>query len=761
MTQALARKVPHFVETLLPVMCSMVQCIEDDDEWDANIGDEEEKDEAPDDVGFGEESMQRLFVAIGGNRTVPASLPIISSKVQSGKWQERYAGLRALSFLVGSAEKAIKEHLALIVQVAVRSLGDNKAQVSWAASGVVAALCSCFAPDVQTNHHQTILPAFLAMMEPTSHARLRTRAAKALVDFTAELSEDEAEMLACYSDALVTALTNMLTTGSMPQQKAAITACASLAAGLEERFVKYYAHLMPGLMGILQGQVAGSNGREGAVLAGRAMECVSCIADAVGQENFGRDAPAVMEILMALHARFSQGDEQNFNYLLQACSRIAACMGSAFNPYLAHLMPSIFAYAELDPKLDMVSADGDEGDDDEAAVMVIKGMGKMRVSINIKALEDKALGFSMISAMAENLKEHFLPYVKRSADLLVPCCTYKLSGDVREAAIEAVPNVLTCVREAVGKGLAAPNMLKELLAFAWPQLMQASLIEPEAEAQHAILSAISECIDATGSGCLNAGMQEQLCEILRPLVEDHVKGASKDDDEDDDEDAEEESMMMKVVEVVSSGLKASGAQMVPHVQEKLLPHFGQLLAANRSSEDKVAALNCLCEVVDHGGEAAFPLVSNIGAACLQFCTDADAAVRRSANYGLAVCAEKGGNSFEPMIGQVLARLHPAIVAADAREGDNKWATDNAMDAIGRICKHRAAVVNTAEILPTWLRYLPLKDDDDCARVSHSYLADLIEVSSMSALCTQWCLTLLLTACCLRPLLRHRRLRPEY
>jgi hypothetical protein len=175
----------------------------------------------------------------------------------------------------------------------------------------------------------------------------------------------------------------------------------------------------------------------------------------------------------------------------------------------------------------------------------------------------------------------------------------------------------------------------------------------------------------------------------------------------------------------------------------------------------VAALNCLCEVVDHGGEAAFPLVSNIGAACLQFCTDADAAVRRSANYGLAVCAEKGGNSFEPMIGQVLARLHPAIVAADAREGDNKWATDNAMDAIGRICKHRAAVVNTAEILPMWLRYLPLKDDDDCARVSHSYLADLIEVSSMSALCTQWCLTLLLTACCLRPLLRHRRLRPEY
>jgi len=727
--QALARKVPNFVETLLPVMCSMVQNIEDDEEWDANIGDEEEKDEAPDDVSFGEESMQRLFVAIGGNRSVPASLHIISSKVESAKWQERYAGLRALDFLVGSAEKAIKEHLPLIVQIAVRLLGDNKAQVSWAASGVMAALCSCFAPDVQKNYHQAILPAFLAMMEPSRHGRLRTRAAKALVDFTAELTEDEAEMLSIYSDAMVNALTVMLTTGTVPQQKAAITACASLAAGLEDRFIKYYAHLMPGLMGILQSEAAGGSGREGAALAGRAMECVSCIADAVGEENFGRDAAAVMEILMALHARFSQGDEQNFSYLLQACSRIAACMGSAFTPYLEHLMPSIFAYAELDPKLDMVAADGDEGEDDgEAAVMVIKGMGKMRVSINIKALEDKALGFSMISAMAENLKEHFLPYVKRSAELLVPCCVYKLSGDVREAAIEAVPNVLTCVREAAGKGLAAPGMVKELLAFAWPQLMQATLIEPDEETQHAILSAISESIDAGGSGCLDAAMQEQLCEVLRPLVEDRVKGASKDEDDDEDEEAGEESMMIKVVEVVSSGLKAGGAQMVPHVQEKLLPHFGQLLAANRSSDDKVAALNCLCEVVDHGGEAAWPLVPNIAAACLQFCTDEDAAVRRSANYGLAVCAEKGGSSFEPMLSQALARLHPTIVAANARDGDNTWATDNAIDAIGRICKHRAAAVNTAEILPMWISWLPLKDDDDCARVSHAFLADLIEVS---------------------------------
>jgi len=727
--QAVARKVPNFVETLLPVMCSMVECVEEDDEWDENLGDEEDKDDILDNVRFGEEAMARLFVAIGGNRSVPASLPIISAKLQSAKWQDRYAALRALDNLVGSAEKALKEHLAVLVASVVGLLRDGKPQVAWAASSVIAALCSCFAPDVQQTYHQSILPALMAMLEPSCHGRLRTRAAKCIVDFTAECDDDEAEMLSNYSDAMVMSLTALLTNGTMPQKKAAITTLASLAASLDERFVKYYAHLMPGLMSILQGEVTGGNGRDGAALAGRAMECVSCIADAVGAENFAADAPAVMEILMALHTRFSQGDEQNFNYLLQACSRICAAMGASFAPYLERLMPSILAYAELDPKLDMVSADsaGDDGDDEgEAAVMMIKGMGKMRVSINIKALEDKALGFSMMSAMAENLKELFLPYVRQCADLLVPCCTYKLSGDVREAAIEALPHVLACVREAVVKGQAGADMLQGLLAFAWPQLLQASLIEPDTETQHNILSAISDCIDACGAGCLDAAMQEQLCEILRPLVEDHVKGAGKEDEEDEDEDSDQESTMIKVVEVVSSGLKAGGAQMVPHVQEKLLPHFGQLLAANRSSDDKVAALNCLCEMVDHGGEAAWPLVSNIAAACLQYTSDKEPAVRRSANYGLAVCAEKGGSAFEPIVSQALACLHPVIVATGARDDDNTFATDNAIDAVGRICKHRTRLINAAEILPVWISWLPLKDDDDCARVSHSFLADLVE-----------------------------------
>ena len=72
----------------------------------------------------------------------------------------------------------------------------------------------------------------------------------------------------------------------------------------------------------------------------------------------------------------------------------------------------------------------------------------------------------------------------------------------------------------------------------------------------------------------------------------------------------------------------------------------------------------------------------------------------------------------------MAAMRAAL--ADAKSDDNKFATDNAVDAIGRICKFRSSLVNTAEILPVWISWLPLQDDDDCARHCHAFLADLIE-----------------------------------
>ena len=75
----------------------------------------------------------------------------------------------------------------------------------------------------------------------------------------------------------------------------------------------------------------------------------------------------------------ASADDPNTPFLLQAVCRIAQCMGQAFAAYLPRLMPLVMSLAELDPKLQMDAHEGDDAGDEEAAVVQIKGLGKMRV----------------------------------------------------------------------------------------------------------------------------------------------------------------------------------------------------------------------------------------------------------------------------------------------------------------------------------------------------------------------------------------------
>lgn len=162
------------------------------------------------------------------------------------------------------------------------------------------------------------------------------------------------------------------------------------------------------------------------------------------------------------------------------------------------------------------------------------------------------------------------------------------------------------------------------------------------------------------------------------------------------------------------------------MQQTLLPLFGQLLGADRSPEDKSAALNVLVDIVEHGAEAATPLVTNVAAACLQHAGDANCHIRRSACFGLAVCAQRGGAAFAPVLPTALQTMYAVVTSPGSREGDNKEATDNAIDAIGRMCRHQGAGMDLSQVLPAWVSWLPLRDDEDCAAEAHGFLAELIE-----------------------------------
>ncbi len=158
------------------------------------------------------------------------------------------------------------------------------------------------------------------------------------------------------------------------------------------------------------------------------------------------------------------------------------------------------------------------------------------MSINIKEVEDKALGLRTLGSMAAALEHEFLPYLQRTAELMVPCINYKLSESVRSAAVDHMVSLLTVARAAISRNLMRPQDMEQLWQRIFPLFMQAAIAEPDAEAQATVYEEIANCITTCGANCLSAEQQLQLCQVIQPLFEDMLKPTKQGQDDDEDEE---------------------------------------------------------------------------------------------------------------------------------------------------------------------------------------------------------------------------------
>uniref|UniRef100_A0A0V0HC70 Putative ovule protein n=1 Tax=Solanum chacoense TaxID=4108 RepID=A0A0V0HC70_SOLCH len=61
------------------------------------------------------------------------------------------------------------------------------------------------------------------------------------------------------------------------------------------------------------------------------------------------------------------------------------------------------------------------------------------------------------------------------------------------------------------------------------------------------------------------------------------------------------------------------------------------------------------------------------------------------------------------------------------------AYDNAVSALGKICNFHRDSIDSAQVIPAWLNYLPIKDDLIEAKVVHDQLCSMVERSDRELL----------------------------
>ena len=106
--------------------------------------------------------------------------------------------------------------------------------------------------------------------------------------------------------------------------------------------------------------------------------------------------------------------------------------------------------------------------------------------------------------------------------------------------------------------------------------------------------------------------------------------------------------------------------------------------------------------------------------------DMSGEVRQAAAYGCGVMAQFGGNDYAEACSKAVPLLVSVIEHAESRSKENVNPTENCISAVTKICKHNATHFDANTIIPKWMSWLPVTEDQEEAPHVYGYLCDLIE-----------------------------------
>ncbi|KAM0885113.1 hypothetical protein ACQ4PT_030536 [Festuca glaucescens] len=734
------RRLPQFVGRLFQVLMQMLLDVEDDPAWHTAETEDEDAGEG-NNYGVAQECLDRLAIAIGGNAVVPIASELLPQYLSAPEWQKHHAALITLAQIAEGCAKVMLKNLEQVVSMILNGFQHPHPRVRWAAINAIGQLSTDLGPDLQVQYHQKVLPALANAMDDFQNPRVQAHAASAILNFSENCTP---EILTPYLDGIVGKLLVLLQNGKQMVQEGALTALASVADSSQDHFKKYYDAVMPYLKAILMNATDKSN----RMLRAKSMECISLVGMAVGKDKFRDDAKQVMEVLMALQGTPMETDDPITSYMLQAWARLCKCLGQDFLPYMSVVMPPLLQSAQLKPDVTITSAESDdeiESDDDDSIETIT--LGDKRIGIRTSVLEEKATACNMLCCYADELKEGFFPWIDQVAPTLVPLLKFYFHEEVRRAAVAAMPELLRSAKLAVEKGQAQgrdESYVKQLSDFIIPALVEALHKEPETEMCSSMLDSLNECMQISGR-LLDENQVRAISDEIKNVIiasatrkrdrSERTKAEDFDADEGEllkEENEQEEEVFDQVGECLGTLIKTFKASFLPFFDE-LSVYVTPMLGKDKTAEERRIAICIFDDIAEQCRESALKYYDTYVPFLLEASNDDNSDVRQAAVYGLGVCAEFGGLTFRPLVGEALSKLNNLIRHPEARHPDNIMAYDNAVSALGKICQFHRDGIDAAQVIPAWLSCLPIKDDKIEAKVVHDQLCSMVERSDTQVL----------------------------
>ncbi|KAA6426387.1 MAG: Embryo defective [Trebouxia sp. A1-2] len=727
------RKLPQYISQLFTCMLLFLLDVTDEAEWHQADSEQYQAEGEGDLYEFGQECLDRIALALGGKTMVPLAEQALPQLMTDARWEQRHAALICLAQIAEGCAKVMLQNK----QVTGLGLQDPHAKVRWAACQAVGQMCTDLGPDIQNDEHAVIVPALTEVMKDFNEPRVQAHAAAAIVNFSENCDE---EILTGYLDNLITQLLGLLQNGQKLVKEGALTALASVADAANAHFIRYYDTVMPMLKHVLYS--ASSKAEQ--LLRAKALECVSLVGMAVGKERFRADAQEVMAFMQQLQSTHLDPDDPTGSYMLQAGARFCKCLGSEFLPYLPMVMPQLIQSASLSPDVTVREQDDDgediqeeDEDDDETETLYY---GDRKISIRTSVLEEKATACNMLCCYADELEVGFFPYVEQVTQIMVPLLKFYFHEEVRQAAVQAVPELLKSVYMAVSEGKAGGadmQYVKQMLDYVWQPLIESMVKEPDLEVLANMLEAIQDTVRLVGPALLTQEQLGQAFERFRAVLDHSAKrrkerSAITTGEDFDDEEAEaleeenelEEDLLDQVQTCLGAVLEQFGDAAMP-LMEGLMPQIGMLLTPKSSVEEKRVGICIMDDIMEHTQEGANKYAFQILPLLLDGCRSPEASIRQSALYGLGSVAEHRPQLFQAVAQDALTRIMAVITAPNSRDDTNGHATENAVSALGKALQHTPNVPDSLGVADLWVQSLPLTVDAEEAKTAHKQLVGLV------------------------------------
>lgn len=719
------------ITRLLAALMNMLLSIEDDKAWHEASSDDFNEGE----TGlffYAMESLGRLAVALRGNAIVPNQPDFLPEFFGDADWKMRHAAVIAIRSISEGCSKVLKEHLGEVVEKILLLSRDPHTRVRWAAINAIGQFSKDLAPELQQKFHQQLVPELLTAMDDFRNPRVQAQAASAMWLFIQNCTSD---VLKPYLGDIVSKLLEFMQKGKRMLKEGALNALASIASSMQEGFQEYYETVMPYLILLLKSE----NEESSRMLVSKAMECITMVGMAVGKEKFREDALQVVEVLISLQPSKLEKDDPMRRQLLQAWGRLCKCLGKDFLPYLTVSMPQLLQSAQLKHYLSINTSlhETDESDDEsmeEGVTATIGGFG-----FRVYALEEKALACKMICCCAAELKGGLHLWISEVAQTLVPLLKFTFDEEVRSAAVTAMPLLLHSNVSAVEEGLHLPGFneppIRELPRLVIPALVEALNKEYKTEICAKILDSLNECMQISGRHLRKAQVIQFVDGLKEVLTASSFKKIERDKRANaadlgigewellKEEIEQEEKVCDKIGSCLETLIKTFKTSFLPFF-DQLLPWIAHMWGNDKTSKERKIALHIFHNIAEQCREDAFRYYDTCLPHLFKACNDKNPEVRQIVARGVGICAEFGGSVFKPHVEDALSCLEAAVNHPRAWHSNNVQAFEAAVSALGKVCYLHCK--GDHEIVATWLKHLPIRNDLEEAKVAHDQLCSMIE-----------------------------------